>query len=97
MVADASKGIDQMMEGLLILFITGLAAPEFLAFLGNRLFVANFNSGTVGEYDANTGTPREEALLSWNGKGYRRRSGACCERRAGDGRQRPADGIDLVA
>jgi hypothetical protein len=36
-------------------FITGLNSPIALALSGTNLFVANYNSGTIGKYNATTG------------------------------------------
>lgn len=74
---------------------TQMGAGEFL---GKIVFVTGvtcLNLGISG--DRNLPMHGAKELLRRDRKGYGPRSGACCERRAGDGRQCPADGIDLVA
>jgi WD40 repeat protein len=45
-------------------FITGLSYPWQIAIIGEKLFVVNAGSGTVGEYDAKTGKAINAAFIS---------------------------------
>ncbi len=45
-------------------FITGLNGPVGLAVLGNKLFMANFFSGTVGKYDTKTGAAINASFIT---------------------------------
>jgi WD40 repeat protein len=45
-------------------FITGLSYPWQIAIVGDKLFVANGGSGTIGEYNAKTGKQINSAFIS---------------------------------
>jgi hypothetical protein len=44
--------------------ISGLPGPSFLAVFGSNLYVANYNGGTIGVYDMNTGAAVNPSLIS---------------------------------
>jgi len=45
-------------------FIMGLNGPVGLAVSGNKLFLADFLNGTVGEYDAKTGAAINDSFIT---------------------------------